>query len=120
MTSEVLTSDRVRIHAGSATRDEAIREAADLLVAAGAVTSAYYDAMLAREQTVSTYMGNELAIPHGTHQGQQGRVAGAHMSEGRYRFGIGREGRDCPRRFEFSHSRGRGGTQDCVVPHQRR
>ena len=91
MTSEVLTSDRVRIHAGSATRDEAIREAADLLVAAGAVTSAYYDAMLAREQTVSTYMGNELAIPHGTNDAKDAILASA-LSVVRYDGGVDWDG----------------------------
>ena len=91
MTSEVLTSDRVRIHAGSATRDEAIREAADLLVAAGAVTSAYYDAMLAREQTVSTYMGNELAIPHGTNETKDAILASA-LSFVRYDGGVDWDG----------------------------
>ncbi|MDF2555862.1 MAG: mannitol transporter subunit [Microbacterium sp.] len=45
-----------------------MKEAADLLESAGAVTSAYFDAMQQREQTVSTYMGNELAIPHGTNE----------------------------------------------------
>ena len=87
MTSDVLTSDRVRIHAGSATRDEAIREAADLLIAAGAVTSAYYDAMLAREQTVSTYMGNELAIPHGTNETKDAILESA-LSVVRYDGGV--------------------------------
>lgn len=91
MTSDVLTSDRVRIHAGSATRDEAIREAADLLIAAGAVTSAYYDAMLAREQTVSTYMGNELAIPHGTNDAKDAILASA-LSVVRYDGGVDWDG----------------------------
>jgi len=68
MAREVLTLGQIRIHAGSASKDEAMREAADILAAAGAVTSAYYDAMKQREQTVSTYMGNELAIPHGTNE----------------------------------------------------
>ncbi|MBN9182556.1 MAG: PTS sugar transporter subunit IIA [Microbacterium sp.] len=58
----------MRIHSGGATREEAMKEAADILQAAGAVTGGYYDAMQQREQTVSTYMGNELAIPHGTNE----------------------------------------------------
>jgi PTS system mannitol-specific IIA component len=45
-----------------------MKEAADILEAAGAVTGAYFDAMQQREATVSTYMGNELAIPHGTNE----------------------------------------------------
>jgi PTS system mannitol-specific IIA component len=68
MAGEVLNIGQVRIHSGSATAEEAMREAADMLEAAGAVTSAYFDAMLQRERTVSTYMGNELAIPHGTNE----------------------------------------------------
>ena len=62
MARDVLAVGQVRIHSGSATREEAMREAA------GAVTSEYFDAMQQREQTVSTYMGNELAIPHGTNE----------------------------------------------------
>ncbi|WP_308493219.1 PTS sugar transporter subunit IIA [Microbacterium terrisoli] len=68
MAREVLSTGQVRIHSDGASRDQAMKEAADMLEAAGAVTSAYYDAMQQRERTVSTYMGNELAIPHGTNE----------------------------------------------------
>ncbi len=68
MARDVLSLGQVRIHSGSATREDAMKEAADILEAAGAVTSAYFDAMQQREETVSTYMGNELAIPHGTNE----------------------------------------------------
>ncbi len=68
MTDNILTSENV-VAAGSATTKEgAIREAGELLVSAGAVTPAYVDAMLEREASVSTYMGNFLAIPHGTNE----------------------------------------------------
>ncbi|MFN8191519.1 MAG: PTS sugar transporter subunit IIA [Nocardioidaceae bacterium] len=54
---------------GSATsRDDAITEAGNLLVAVGAVDPAYVDSMHDRETSVSTYMGNFLAIPHGTNE----------------------------------------------------
>ena len=53
---------------GSASRDEAITRAGELLVAAGAAAPAYVDAMHVREQSVSTAMGNGLAIPHGTNE----------------------------------------------------
>ncbi len=57
---------------GSATsRDDAITEAGNLLVARGAVTSGYVDAMHEREKSVSTYMGSLLAIPHGTNDAKQ-------------------------------------------------
>ena len=64
----VLSIGQVRIHSGSATQDDALQEATDILVAAGAVTPAYVDAMRQREETVSTFMGNGLAIPHGTNE----------------------------------------------------
>ena len=39
-----------------------------LLVATGAVDASYVDAMHEREKSVSTHMGNGLAIPHGTNE----------------------------------------------------
>ena len=36
-----------------------------MLVDSGYVDAAYVDAMLEREKTVSTFMGNGLALPHG-------------------------------------------------------
>ncbi|WP_243232457.1 PTS sugar transporter subunit IIA [Microbacterium sp. CIAB417] len=83
----VLTPDRVRIHAGTATQDAALQEATDLLVAAGAVTPAYLDAMRQREQTVSTFMGNGLAIPHGTNDAKDAILASA-LSVVRYDGGV--------------------------------
>jgi len=68
MAREVLNVGQIRIHSGSVSREDAMKEAAEMLEAAGAVTSAYFDAMQQREETVSTYMGNELAIPHGTNE----------------------------------------------------
>lgn len=85
--SDVLTRDRVRIHPGTATQDEAMREAAGILMDAGAVTAAYYDAMQDRERTVSTFMGNELAIPHGTNDAKDEILASA-LSLVRYDGGV--------------------------------
>lgn len=91
MASEVLTPGQVRIHAGSVSRDEAIREAADILQAAGAVTAGYYDAMLQREATVSTFMGNGLAIPHGTNEAKDEILSSA-LSVVRYDGGVDWDG----------------------------
>ena len=66
MTDQILSPENVRIVPGGASRDDAIRAAGAVLVDAGAVDAAYVDSMLEREGTVSTYMGNWLAIPHGT------------------------------------------------------
>lgn len=55
--------------AGSASSAaDAIDEAGRLLVDAGAVDPAYVAAMHDRENSISTYMGNGLAIPHGTNE----------------------------------------------------
>ncbi|MFF1876726.1 PTS sugar transporter subunit IIA [Leifsonia sp. NPDC058230] len=64
--TEILDRANVVAAGSAATRDEAIREAGELLVQAGAVEPAYIESMGDRERTVSTFMGNGLAIPHGT------------------------------------------------------
>ncbi len=64
----VLTTDTIRLHGTATTREEAIAEVGALLVSSGAVTDEYVEAMFARESSVSTYMGNLLAIPHGTNE----------------------------------------------------
>ncbi|MRG61299.1 PTS mannitol transporter subunit IIA [Agromyces sp. CFH 90414] len=68
MTDQILAPGDVRTRPSAASRDDAIREAGGILVAAGAVRPEYVDAMLEREQSVSTFMGNGLAIPHGTNE----------------------------------------------------
>ncbi len=93
MTQSVLTIDQIRIHPGSVSKEEAMREAAGILQDAGAVTAAYFDAMLQREQTVSTYMGNELAIPHGTNETKDAILDSA-LSFVRYDGGIDWDGQD--------------------------
>lgn len=66
--NDVLPLDSI-VMAGTATSAAgAIDEAGALLVAADAVEPAYVDAMHEREKSVSTYMGNGLAIPHGTNE----------------------------------------------------
>ena len=47
-------------------KEEAIRKAGEVLVENGYVDADYIPAMLEREKIVSTYMGNFIAIPHGT------------------------------------------------------
>ena len=47
-------------------RDDAIRQAGALLVAAGSARSDYVNEMLEREHVVSTYVGDGIAMPHGT------------------------------------------------------
>jgi len=91
MSREVLSIGQVRIHSNSASKEDAMREAADILEAVGAVTSAYFDAMQQREQTVSTYMGNELAIPHGTNE-TKNTILDSALSVVRYDGGVDWDG----------------------------
>ncbi|NOU86942.1 PTS mannitol transporter subunit IIA [Paenibacillus sp. LMG 31460] len=62
----ILSTNKIKLNAKPKDKFEAIRMAGQLLVEAGHVSAAYIDKMLEREQTLSTYMGNGLAIPHGT------------------------------------------------------
>jgi PTS system mannitol-specific IIC component len=64
--SGVLETGSIVLSGTATTRDEAITESGRLLVASGAVDPSYVDAMHERETSVSTHMGNGLAIPHGT------------------------------------------------------
>ena len=69
--SDVLSLSQIRLPGTARTKDDAIREAGQLLVDAGAVTADYIDSMFDRERSVSTYMGNYLAIPHGTNESKE-------------------------------------------------
>ncbi len=65
---DVLSVDSIVLAGTARSAADAIDEAGHLLVAAGAVDQAYVTAMHDRESSVSTYMGNGLAIPHGTNE----------------------------------------------------
>ncbi len=65
-TAGLLAEESVVLRGFASTRTEAITEAGELLVDVGAVDPSYLASMHEREQSVSTHMGNGLAIPHGT------------------------------------------------------
>jgi len=65
---DVLSASAIVLNGTARSRDDAISEAGQLLVASGAVDASYVDAMHERETSVSTHMGNGLAIPHGTNE----------------------------------------------------
>ena len=52
-------------------KEEAIRACGRLLVDNGCVDEEYIEAMIERNQLVSTYMGNFIAIPHGTDEAKR-------------------------------------------------
>ena len=69
--SEILTPETIELKAKLGSQEEAIRRAGALLVANGNVEDRYIDSMLEREKSVSTYMGNAVAIPHGTNDSKR-------------------------------------------------
>ncbi len=84
---DVLAAESVVLSGAATDAASAIAEAGNLLVAAGGVDAAYVDAMHEREELVSTYMGNFLAIPHGTNEAKDS-VKRSTMSFVRYPEGI--------------------------------
>lgn len=62
---EIISLETVQLNAPPTDKEGAIRMAGQLLVKAGNVAPEYVEGMLAREQTMSTYIGNGVAIPHG-------------------------------------------------------
>ena len=68
--TELLAPSSIRLDATATGRDDAIRQAGAALIEAGAVDPSYVDAMLERENSVSTFVGEGVAIPHGTLAGK--------------------------------------------------
>ncbi|MCP1187744.1 PTS mannitol transporter subunit IICBA [Priestia flexa] len=52
-------------------KEEAIRFAGEVLVKGGYVEESYIEAMIERDNMTSTYMGNDVAIPHGTEEAKK-------------------------------------------------
>lgn len=66
----LLRPENILTGLASESKEAAIRRAGVLLQVAGCVDAGYIDAMLEREKVASTYMGEGLAIPHGTAEGK--------------------------------------------------
>ncbi len=65
--SEILKPENIKLPLAATTKTEAIRELVDLLAANRSIVDAkkVFDAVLDREATRTTGIGNGLAIPHG-------------------------------------------------------
>src|SRR6266542_4448768 len=68
--SEVLSLSAIAVGLSAADRGEAIDRVGVMLVGAGLTTGGYIKAMQAREAIISTYLGNGIALPHGTSEAQ--------------------------------------------------
>lgn len=63
---EVLQEANILMNTTLDNQEDAIRKAGQILVDNGYVNETYVDKMIEREALTSTYMGNFVAIPHGT------------------------------------------------------
>ncbi|WP_208587804.1 PTS mannitol transporter subunit IICBA [Gracilibacillus suaedae] len=68
---DLLREENIFLNQEFATKEEAIRFAGEVLVKNGYVEESYVDAMIDRENVTSTYMGNNVAIPHGTEEAKK-------------------------------------------------
>jgi mannitol PTS system EIIA component len=69
--AELLDLEAIDLDARADSKLAAVRACGEALVRVGAVKPAYVDAMLEREGTISTYVGEGVAIPHGTLAGKE-------------------------------------------------
>lgn len=61
----------IKLKKSFANKEEAIRYCGQQLFEAGHVNEAYIDAMVQRNEELSVYMGNFIAIPHGTDEAKK-------------------------------------------------
>lgn len=66
MAESVLSREAIRLGRTATDKWDAIRQCGELLDELGAVEPGYAESMLERERSVSTYIGEGVAIPHGT------------------------------------------------------
>lgn len=62
---ELLYKENIRVNCEPDTQENVIRKVGQMLVDSGYVDQPYVDAMIEREASLSTFMGNGLALPHG-------------------------------------------------------
>lgn len=68
---DLLRPENVFLNQEFANKEEAIRFAGRALFNAGYVKESYIEAMIERDNMTSTYMGNDVSIPHGTEEAKK-------------------------------------------------
>ncbi|MDD5002364.1 MAG: PTS sugar transporter subunit IIA, partial [Thiomonas arsenitoxydans] len=61
---DLLTDARIRLGARPETKEDAIREACQLLIASGCVAPEFTASVLEREKVANTFLGHGVSIPH--------------------------------------------------------
>jgi PTS system mannitol-specific IIA component len=67
----LLYPENVKVGCKADTKENVIRQIGQMLVDSGYVSPSYVEAMVKREESFSTYMGNELALPHGVEEAKK-------------------------------------------------
>jgi len=67
----ILSPSAVRLGLVARDKADALRQCGAVLVEIGAASAAYADALHEREESVSTYIGEGVAIPHGTNASRE-------------------------------------------------
>ena len=68
--SALISESSIRLDESATDKFDAIRQVGAALLDTGAIDASYIDAMIERENTVSTFVGEGVAIPHGTLAGK--------------------------------------------------
>lgn len=66
--NEILKRENIRLNCKVESKEKAIRTVGQILKDSGYVDENYIDGMIEREKTFATYIGNGIAIPHGTNE----------------------------------------------------
>ncbi|HBA63104.1 MAG TPA: hypothetical protein DCZ20_04530 [Lachnospiraceae bacterium] len=68
---KLLYRENIRVNCKPDTQEAVIRQVGEMLVNGGYVDTPYVEAMLEREKSFSTFMGNGLALPHGVEEAKK-------------------------------------------------
>ena len=93
-TSDVLGAEAVRLGLKALDKEDALRQCGAVLVEIGAADPEYADAILERELSVSTYMGEGFAIPHGTDASRE-HINRAALAFLQFPGGVDWNGKEC-------------------------
>ena len=69
--SHIFNADNILLNQRFIKRDEVIDAVGKFLVSQGYVTDKYIKAMHQREHALTTYIGNHVAVPHGTKESSE-------------------------------------------------
>lgn len=90
----VLAAESIRLGLHARDKEDAIRQSGQVLVDLGAVAPEYIQGMLDREEQISTYMGEGVAIPHGVNE-VRGHIKRAALGFLQFPDGVDWDGNTC-------------------------